>query len=95
MFKADVRYRNGFSAAGISDHRTLRGCSLNILFNLGEHCFDNTSRLVSHSNDVLGREEEAVLAGVRQLHGVAVLDVGPSLGPVVTATAGGVEHLGS
>ena len=41
-----------------------------------------------------GRQEEAELASVRQLHGVAVLDVGPALCPVVGAPRGRVQHLG-
>ena len=41
------------------------------------------------------REEEPELAGVWQLHGVAVLDVGSPLGPVIRPPRGWVQHLGS
>ena len=53
------------------------------------------SPLTSYLTEGLpGREEEPELAGVGQLHGVAVLDVGSPLGPVVRPPRGWVQHLG-
>ena len=46
---------------------------------------DDGGGLVAHADDVPGGEDEAVLAGVGQLHRVAELDPRPALRPVVTA----------
>ena len=67
---------------------------LYLLPDLSEHSLDDAGGLVAHLDDVPGRQQEAELARVRQLHGVAVLDVGPALGPVVGAPRGRVQHLG-
>ncbi len=50
------------------------------------HCEDSGEGLLAHALDVLGGQDEAVLASVGQLDGVGVLDAGTTLSPVVTAT---------
>ena len=57
---------------------------------------ETTNKIENNNNlaNLPSRQKESVFASIRQLYRVAVLDVGSSLGPVVTAPTCRVEHLG-